>query len=69
MLPTRCFRCFVGTVIFGIAALLAFLWFGPVGFVLVLGIGLPALLTLTFYWSDLEARKSRGKNTLKDKGI
>jgi len=48
--------------------LLALSWFGPIGFVIVLGIGLPALWTLTFYWSDLEARRDRDANTLKDKG-
>lgn len=69
MLPTRCFRCFVGSVALGTAMLLAVFWFGPVGLVLVLSIGLPALLTLIFYWSDLEARKGRGRNTLKDKGL
>lgn len=49
--------------------LLALYWFGPIGFVLVLGIGLPAQLALSFYWSDLEARKGRGGNTLKDEGF
>lgn len=69
MLPTRCFRCVVGTVILCVVMVLALYWFGPIGFVLLLGIGLPSLLALIFYWSDLETRRGRGVNTLKDKGF
>jgi hypothetical protein len=46
--------------------LLALSWFGPIGFVIILGIGLPALLGLTFYWSDLETRKGREWGRFKD---
>lgn len=69
MLPTRCFRCFAGTVILGAAMLQALYWFGPIGFVLVLGIGIPAILAAAYYWTDLETRKGRGWNWLKDKGF
>lgn len=66
MLPARCPRCIVGSVVLGVVMLLALSWFGPIGFVIILGIGLPALLALTFYWSDLETRKGRGWSRFKD---
>ena len=69
MLPSRCFRCYVGSVTFGIAMLLAFYWFGPIGFVLFFDVSVLALMILMAYWSDLKARKGRGANTLKDKGF
>jgi hypothetical protein len=54
MVAPRSFRTFVGTVALGFVAIQAYRWFGPIALVLVCGIGLTALLALTYYWADLE---------------
>lgn len=37
--------------------------------VVIVGIGLPAILAAVYCWTDLETRKGRGWNWLKDKGL
>ncbi|KUM23453.1 hypothetical protein AU467_08785 [Mesorhizobium loti] len=65
----KTFPSFVGAIILSVIGILAYQWFGLVAVIIVGGIGLPAMLALTYYWADLETRKGRGWNSLKDKGF
>ena len=59
----------LGTVVVVVVGSLAFHWFGPVGIIIVGGIGFPAVLAVTYYMADLETRKGRGWPKPKDLGL
>ncbi|MDX8538804.1 hypothetical protein RFM23_14370 [Mesorhizobium abyssinicae] len=59
----------VGAIILGVIGILAYRWFGLVAIVIVGGVGFPALMAVVYYQADLETRKGRGWNWLKDMGF